>query len=181
MSTVTTAVSVTFSLNSLTDAAPPYEVTGCSGAVTTQASGTPPPPPVLTNFTGFGAESIGTPQPSGATFSLSVTDLSYNATTRATSIGNWALMFIPCQGTTQLSPFGNNASSAMITGSGGTVSGQTFSLPIPNSVKIQQLGNNITTAGWDWVLMVQMIIPTTNPTGTVVHCFASDPEWDVSS
>lgn len=173
MGTVTTAVSVTFSLNSLTDPGPPYEISGCTGTITNQ-----PPPP--TPFTGFGKMGIGTPQSNGATFSVSVTDLSYNATSRATSIGNWALTFIPCQGTTQPSPFGNNANSALIAGSGGTVNGQTFTLPIPSSVKIQQLGNNVTAAGWDWGLMVQIIIPTTNPTGTVVHCYASDPEMDVT-
>ncbi len=55
-----------------------------------------------------------------------------------------------------------------ITGSGGTGSGGTWTLNTGN--------NMIRNAGsWDWSLMVQMNIP-----GGAIHCFASDPEMDVT-
>lgn len=178
MPTLTTAVSVTFTLSSASGG-PPYNIPTCSGYYTTQVTGSNP---VQNPFTGFGALNIGTPQPSGASFSVSVTDSSYG-TNWASSIGNWALVFIPRPGTTQQSPFGPNAGSSLITGSGGTLGSepgsQTFTLPIPNGVAIQALGNTGSTNGWDWMLMVQMNVPTT-PSATTI-CFSSDPEMDVSS
>jgi hypothetical protein len=178
MPNVTTSVSVTFTLSSATTSGPPYNIPTCSGSYTTQLPGNDP---VQNPFTGFGKLNIGTPQPSGASFSVSITDLSYG-TNWASSIGNWALVFIPRPGTTQLSPFGPNAASALITGNGGSLGSQpgsqTFTLPIPTSAAIQTLGNNVTSAGWDWMLMVQMNVAST-PAST--RCFSSDPEMDVTS
>ena len=154
----TTAVSVTLTLNSATQLTAPYEITGISGTVV-QVGG-------ASYFNSWAAETIGTPQSSGADFNLSVTDAGYNSSSNATSIGNWAVTFIPRSPTTAASPFGNNNNT--ITGNGGTNNNGTFTLNV-GSNKIKNAGS------WDWALMVQMIIPNS---GT--HCFASDPEMDVS-
>lgn len=154
----TTAVSVTLTLNSATQLAAPYEITGISGTVD-QVGGT-------SYFNNWAAETIGTPQSSGADFNLLVTDAGYNSSSNATSIGNWAVTFIPRSPTTAASPFGNNNNT--ITGNGGANNNGTFTLNV-GSNKIKNAGS------WDWALMVQMVIPNL---GT--HCFASDPEMDVS-
>src|SRR5439155_18658112 len=163
--------SVTFTLTSSPTLSAPYEISQCSGSVT--ASG------VSTAFTGWNALSIGTPQSSGASFALTIVDSGYNASSNATSIGQWAVSFIPRGSNTQQAPFGNNASSALVTGNGGTMSpAGTFALPIPSGVKIQQLGNNVISAGWDWVVMVQINVP--NSGTPLIQCFSSDPEMDVT-
>ena len=88
----TTAVSVTLTLNSATQLAAPYEITGISGTVD-QVGGT-------SYFNNWAAETIGTPQSSGADFNLLVTDAGYNSSSNATIIGNWAVTFIPRSPTT---------------------------------------------------------------------------------
>ena len=157
----TVSVAVTFTLDSTTLAnTPPYEITGCSGLVSyadnTQSS-----------FSGWNAEAVGTPQASGAAFSLIVVDNGYSATNQ-TAIGNWALTFIPRGAQNNLaSPFGNNQNT--LTGSGVlSQNGNTFTLSIGNN-KIKNAGS------WDWALMVQITLP-----GGAIHCYASDPEMDVN-
>lgn len=156
----TTAVTVTFTLNSATATTPPYVITGISGRVDYDGG------VGSTYFNTWSPETVGTPQTNGAAFNLSVTDAGYNSANNATSIGNWAVTFVPRSPTTADSPFGNNIDT--ITGSGGSNSNGTFVLNIGNNT-IKNAG------GWDWALMVQIIIPNV---GT--HCFASDPEMDVS-
>jgi hypothetical protein len=155
----TTGLSVTFSLGS-TAASTPYNITGCSGTITTQSG------PV--NFTGFVAENLGTPDPNGATFALMVTDLDYAAQNSATGIANWAVTFIPRgDDTTVSSPTSNSKNT--ITGSGYTNNANgTFTLFSGNTNAIKYTGT------WDWSLMIQITLPN-----NVVKCFASDPEMEV--
>ncbi len=103
-----------------------------------------------------------------------MTDAAYSGS-NATSIGNWAVTFIPRgSGTTDASPFGNNITT--LTGTGGTNNNGTFTLNLGN--------NTIKNEGsWDWALMVQIIIPATtgpSPSPSMTLCFSSDPEMDVS-
>lgn len=165
----TKAVSVTFTLNSTTPTTPPYNITGCGGTVTYDDDTT-------STIDGFNAEDIGTPDSSGASFTLNVTDSGYNSTSNATSIGNWALTCIPRSPTTVSSPFAANQNT--ITGSGATNNNGTFTLSFDNpQPKIKNAGN------FDWSLMVQVIIPvpkSRQPPTTVTHCFGSDPEMDVT-
>lgn len=154
----TTAVSVIITLNTITDATPPYNVLSLAGTVFYDNS-------TSSNFSTWTAENVGTPQPSGAAFQLNVTDSGYSSSNQ-TGIGNWALTFIPRSPTTQQSPFGNNQNT--ISGSGATGSNGTWTLDIGNN-KIKNAGS------WDWTLVVQMTLP-----GGAIHCFASDPEMDVT-
>lgn len=158
----TTAVSVTFTLNSATDTTPPYEISGITGRVDYDGGVS------STYFNTWAPETVGTPQSSGADFNLAVTDAGYNSASNATSIGNWSVTFIPRSPTTAASPFGNNVNT--ITGTGGTNANGTFTLNTGNN-KIKNAG------GWDWALLVQIIIPGSP---SVTRCFASDPEMDVS-
>ena len=153
----TTAVSVKFTLYSST-VSPPYEVAGCEGLITYDTGSQP--------FTGWNAEDIGTPQPSGATFTLTVADSSYSTGSNETGVANWALTFIPRAPTTAQSPFGNNQNT--ITGSGAANNSGVFTLDLGN-VKIKNPGD------WDWALVIQM----TMADGTTIKCFSSDPEMEV--
>lgn len=154
----TTAVTATITLNTAVNTLPPYNVLSIAGTVFYDNNGS-------SAFNTFAAENIGTPQPNGASFQLSVTDSGYSASNQ-TGIGNWALTFIPRSPTAPQSPFGNNVNT--ITGNGGTGSGNTWTLNTGNN-KIKNAGS------WDWSLMVQMNMP-----GGAIHCFASDPEMDVT-
>ena len=155
----TTAVTINLTCNSIEESVPPYNFALLGGLVAYSNNTSAP-------FSGFSAEAVGTPQPSCAAFQLNVTDEGYNSTTNVTSIGNWALTFIPRSPTTQDSPFGNNVNT--ITGNGATGLNGTFALNIGN-VKIKNAGS------WDWTLMIQINMP-----GGAIHCFASDPEMDVT-
>jgi hypothetical protein len=155
----TTDVAVTFTLYS-SSPNPPYNVAGCDGKVTF-ADGT------RTDFPGWNAMAVGTPQANGATFELYVADSSYSSGSNVTGVANWALTFIPRAGTSQQSPFGNNQNT--ISGSGATNNNGVFALNLGNA-KIKNAGN------WDWSLMIQMTLP-----GGTVKCFASDPEMEVGS
>jgi hypothetical protein len=157
----TIAVSVTFTLYSSTPN-PPYDVAGCQGTISYNNNA-----PAGT-FNGWNAVNMGTPQPSGAAFTLMVADSSYSSSSNVTGVANWALTFIPRAGTSQQSPFGNNQNT--ITGSGATNNNGVFTLNLGNA-KIKNAGD------WDWSLMIQM----TMPGGTVVKCFSSDPEMEVGS
>ena len=157
----TTAVSVTLTLSTLANTNPPFNVSGINGTVTYDNNGG------SSTFNTWTAENVGTPQPSGAGFTLIVKDLGQS--TYQTGIGNWALTFIPRSPTTQASPFGNQVNT--ITGNGGTANPD-------GSYTLNFSGGNpkIKNAGsWDWSLMVQITFPN-GPT----HCFASDPEMDVN-
>lgn len=153
----TTAVSITCTLFS-NAGNPPYEMNSISGTISYDNVTT-------ADFSGWDAESIGTPQSSGAPLTLSIVDNSYSATNQ-TSIGNWALTFIPRPGTTQPSPFGNQNT---ISGSGATNTNGQFTLNL-GSVKLKNGGN------WDWMLMVQVVLP-----GGTIECFSSDPEMEVGT
>jgi len=154
----TTGLTVTFTLYSATTN-PPYEVAGCAGTITFNNNA-----PSL-DFSGWNAEDIGTPQPSGAAFTLMVADSSYSSGNNVTVVVNWAVTFIPRGTTTRQSPFGNNQNT--ITGSGAANNNGVFTLNLGN-VKIQNSGD------WDWSLMIQMKLPD----GTN-KCFSSDPEMEV--
>ena len=156
----TTGLSVTFSFKSTASPAP-YDMTGCSGTITTQNGSS--------TFTDWSAENLGTPDPNGATFALAVTDLDYVAQNSATGIANWAVTFIPRVGTTLSSPTANNQNT--ISGYGSTNnSNGTFTLFSGNTNAIKNTGN------WDWSLMIQITLPN-----NVVKCFASDPEMEVGA
>lgn len=158
----TTAVSITFTLNSTALAnTPPYEITGCTGLVSYSDNSSAP-------FNGWNALGIGTPQANGATFSLTVVDTGYSSSNQ-TGIANWALTFIPrgAQNSSNQSPFGNNQNT--FTGSGASSpNGGTFTLAI-GSHKIKNAGN------WDWMLMIQVVLPNHQ-----INCYASDPEMEVA-
>ena len=156
----TTAVTVTFTLYS-SSANPPYDVAGCTDTISYNNNAPD------SSFSGWNAESIGTPQPSGAAFTLIVADSNYASGSNETGIGNWALTFIPRAGTSQQSPFGNSQNT--IASSGATNNDGVFTLNLGN-IKIKNAGN------WDWSLMIQMVLP-----GGAVKCFASDPEMEVGS
>ncbi len=153
----TVSVSITCTLFS-TAGNPPYEVDAISGTISYD---TMPD----ASFSGWGAESIGTPQSSGAALNLIVVDNSYSATNQ-TGVANWALTFIPRSGTSQPSPFGNQNT---VSGSGATNNNGQFTLNLGN-VKIRNGGD------WDWMLMVQITLPN----GTT-ECFATDPEMEVGT
>jgi hypothetical protein len=153
--TISVAVQLTFDSSV---ASAPYNFASLSGQVNF-SDGT------HQSFSGWTSQNVGTPQPSGAAFSLNVVDSSYTA--NQTSIGNWALTFIPRSPTTQDSPFGNNENT--ITGTGASGQNGTFSLDI-GGAKIKNGGN------WDWTLMMQVDFPNGQ-----IHCFASDPEMDVGA
>jgi hypothetical protein len=161
----TTAVSVYCVLYSA-DAdspSPPYEVKDIQGTISYSDGSS-------SGFSGWSAENIGTPQQSGATFTFQVRDASYSSSSNVTSVGNWALTFIPRGTTTAQSPFGNNQNA--ISGSGAAndpVNAGRFTLDL-SSVKIKNSGD------WDWGLMVQMMLP-----GGAIKCFSSDPEMEVGS
>ena len=156
----TTALSVTLQINSTTASPAPLNMTGCSGTVTTQSGNV--------DFQGFVTESLGTPDPNGANFTLMVTDLDYGAQNNATGIANWAVTFLPRKGNLA-SPIGNNQTT--IVGSGFTNnSNGTFTLFTGNTYAIKNTGD------WDWSLMIQITLPN-----NVVKCFASDPEMEVGS
>ena len=158
---LTTAVAVTFTLNTVTDSTPPYNVSGIQGIVSYDDKGN-------SAFNTWSAENVGTPQPAGAPFSIGVTDLGWSSSNQ-TGIANWALTFIPRGATNGASPFGNNQNT--ITGNGATGSNGNFTLNFSGgNPKIKNAGS------WDWALMVQMTMP-----GGAIHCFASDPEMDVTS
>lgn len=153
----TQAVTINLTFNSLERTTPPYDFDTVAGQVLFTDGSTSP-------IDGWTAESVGTPQPSGAAFTLNLVDSAYSATNQ-TSVANWALTFLPRPGTSQASPFGNNLNT--LTGSGSSGNGGTFNLDI-GSNKIKNPGN------WDWTLVVQIQLSD----GTI-HCFASDPEMDV--
>lgn len=155
-----TGVAVTFTLNStaLTDT-PPYDITGC-GTTISYDDGT------SVGSTGWNPVTVGTPQSGGATFTLAVTDNGHSAA-NPSSIGNWALTFIPRGSTGAASPFGNNVNT--LTGNGGTLASGSFTLNFSNpQPKIKDAGS------WDWALMVQINLP-----GNVIHCYSRDPQMDV--
>lgn len=155
----TTAVTVNLTLNTTLVTQPPYNIASVGGTIAYD-DGT------SSTFTGWNAEGVGTPQPSGASFSLNVMDAGYSV--NQTSIGNWALTFIPRGYAPQASPFGNNVNT--IAGNGGTGTNGNFSLNLGNpNPKIKNAGS------WDWTLMVQITFPNGQ-----IHCFASDPEMDVN-
>ena len=154
----TTAVSVKFTLYS-SAASPPYEVSGCDGTIS-YTNNAPD-----TTFSGWNAVDIGTPQPGGATLTVTVADASYSSSSNVTGVANWALTFIPRGTTRAQSPFDNNQNT--ISGSGAVNNDGVFTLDLANE--------KITSSGdWDWSLMVQM----TMPDGTI-KCFSSDPEMEV--
>lgn len=154
----TTAVNVTITLNTAASPAAPYNVSGIAGTVFYDNNGS-------LSFNTWSAENIGIPQPNGAAFQVNVVDSGYSSSNQ-TGIGNWAVTFIPRSPTTQQSPFGNNQNT--ISGSGVSGANGTWTLNL-GSVKIKNPGS------WDWSLMVQMTMP-----GGGIHCFASDPEMDVT-
>jgi hypothetical protein len=156
----TVAVSVKFTLYS-SIVNPPYEVAGCEGLIGYD-DGTSQP------FNSWNPQDIGTPQPNGATFTLTVADANYSTGNNQTGVANWALTFIPRAPTTAQSPFGNNQNT--ITNSGAANNNGVFTLDTGN-VKIRNAGD------WDWSLMIQM----TMADGTTVKCFSSDPEMEVGS
>jgi hypothetical protein len=155
----TTSVTVTFTLYT-SDPNPPYDMSGCAGTITYSDAPN-------SSFNGWNAMSIGTPQASGAAFTLQIADASYSSGNNQTGIANWALTFIPRSGTSQQSPFGNNQNT--IAGSGATNNNGVFTLNLGN-VKIKNAGN------WDWCLVAQMTLPDGS-----VKCFASDPEMEVGT
>jgi len=158
---LTTAVAVTFTLNTATNATPPYEVGSILGTVSYNDKGN-------STFNTWTTEKVGTPQPAGADFSISVTDQGWSSGNQ-TGIANWALTFIPRGATNGSSPFGNNQNT--ITGNGASGSNDTFTLNFTGgNPKIKNPGS------WDWSLMVQMTLP-----GGQIHCFSSDPEMEVTA
>lgn len=156
----TTAVAVTFTLDSTVNPnTPPYEITGCSGEISYAGGGS-------AQFTGW-QMGVGTPEANGADFAVVVKDNGYGPANQ-TSIGHWALTFIPRGTTTDQSPFGNHEST--ITGTGAANANGTFTLKFNNpQPKIKDKGS------WDWALIVQINLPVGQ-----VHCYASDPEMDVT-
>jgi hypothetical protein len=139
----------------------PYEIAGCDCTVTFDDGSSQ-------SFDDWTAEAVGTPQPSGADFTVEVADASYSSGSYETNIANWALTFIPRgTATSAQSPFGNNQST--ISGSGATNSDGVFTLDTSNA-KIKNTGD------WDYALMVQMTLPDGS-----IECFASDPEMEVGS
>ena len=151
----TVSVAVTFTLDSSIPQ-PPYNVATCSVLITYTDNSN-------VTLSGWGAEGLGTPQPSGAAFSLVIKDSNPSP---LSAINNWGLTCIPRSPTTAASPFGNNAST--ITGNGSQPAGGGFPLNIGN--------NKIKNAGyWDWTLMVQVVCAD----GVTVKCFGSDPEMEV--
>ncbi len=159
MPTLTTAVNVCFNLTSLASG-PPYEVAGCQGSIVYNDN-TP-----VSHFLGFNTESIGTPQPSGATFKLQVYDADF--ANNRTSVASWALTCIPRGSTQAQSPFGNNQNTISGTGATGDGNG-TFTLDVGN-VRIQNSGD------WDYALLIQMVMPDSS-----IKCFSSDPEMEVGA
>lgn len=156
----TTSVSITVTLNS-TISGPPYDMSDCQCVIVLD-DGT------SSTLTGWGQVKIPVPVNNGARFSLAVRDSGFSSATNPSSIAGWALTFLPRPGTSQASPFGNNAHT--LTGGAVSSSGNLFPLDLGNA-KIKQSG------GWDWVLMAQMI---TGPAGQqAIRCFASDPEMEV--
>jgi hypothetical protein len=156
----TASLSVTFTLPS-SASGPPYNVTGCAGTITfTDGSSSP--------FKGWALEEMPAPQDGGAAFTVNVTDAD-RSDSNQTSIGNWALTFIPRAPSTGASPFGSGKN--LITGNGPTSpgSGSTFTLNT-TKYRIKRTGT------WDWSLIIQMNLPD----GTT-KCFASDPEMEVES
>jgi hypothetical protein len=156
----TSGVSVYFTLYSATASAP-YNVPGCQGSYTYSDGSTSP-------FTGFVAENLGTIDPNGAWFAVTVADASYSSNNNVTSVGHWAITFIP-RGVANVapqSPIGNNQST--IAGYGATDQTGRFVLDLSN----YKIKNNGT---FDWSLMIQMIMSD----GSTIKCFASDPEMEV--
>lgn len=159
MPTLTTAVNVCFNLTSLSSG-PPYEVAGCQGSIVYNDN-----TPVL-HFQGFDTETIGTPQPNGATFKLQVYDADF--ANNQTRVANWALTCIPRGSTQAQSPFDNNQNT--ISGAGAASDGNgTFTLDVGNA-RIQNTGD------WDYALLIQMVMPDTS-----IKCFSSDPEMEVGA
>lgn len=155
----TTGVSVLFTLNS-THPSAPFNMTNCSGSISySQAT--------ASDFQGWVAEDLGTPDPNGATFTLKVQDLDYLLQNSQTGVAFWAVTFIPRTGTTWNSPFSNNQNT--ISGNGGTNDGTGVFTLNTSTVAIKNTGT------WDWSLMIQMTLPS------VVKCFASDPEMEVGA
>ena len=160
----TTGLTVTFTLYSATTN-PPYEVAGCAGTITFNNNA-----PSL-DFSGWNAEDIGTPQPSGAAFTLMVADSSYSSGNNVTVVENWAVTFIPRGTTTRQSPFGNNQNTIAGTGVLVNNNGVFTLLNAQSNIKIKNAGD------WDWGLMIQMVVPIAGV--SVVKCFSSDPEMEV--
>ena len=118
-----------------------------------------------TKFNGWVDLNIGTPQPGGASFSLSVADTANGVA----SVGNWILVFIPRSPLTDKSPFDPNKSS--ISGGGATVSNGVFLLGIDPSTKIKK---RALKGSWDWCLLIQLMM-----SDKTMRTYVSDPEMDV--
>ena len=157
---LTTAVSVTFTLYS-TDGTLPYEIKGCDCTVSFDEG----QPQTFNNWT---AEAVGTPQPSGANFTIKVADAAYSSGSYETTVANWALTFIPRgdDNDTQ-SPFSNNESTIVGSGALSNDPPGVFTLDT-TSEKIKNEGD------WDYSLMIQMNLPDGS-----IKCFSSDPEMEV--
>lgn len=153
----TTSVTVTFTFDSSIDG-PPYDIAACSINITYNDNSN-------ITISGWGTEGLGTPQSSGASFSVVLAD---TAVSPLSGVQSWALTCIPRLPTTAASPFGNNTPT--ITGTGSQIANGGQSLNMGNN-KIKNAGT------WDWALMVQIVCAD----GQTVKCFGSDPEMEVGA
>jgi len=145
----------------------PYSIDGCAGSIYFVDRSLPP-----RTFSGWDPVNVGTPQSSGADFILLVHDTKFDPGTNPTSVGNYAMTFIPYGDPTGVpgSPFSNQNS---LPGSGAVLSGngQDFVLDFKGA-KIQKRGAKFS---WDWSLLVQIVLADK----TTRHDFVSDPQMDV--